>query len=166
MSKNTSFGLIQFYKTNQERDWQLLGYYNNWRLAINYVPRDVLVSFRTQTYSGTTAPPETMKIRKVTVIDGEVEVLSETNVTSSLMRYTETIDGDTYTYYYRQQGSFTDDELEYLTSGCIYDIYIEDSLGNTFVSDLFVAITITDVYLYAENNEPYLTEDGQQLIFE
>ena len=41
-----------------------------------------------------------------------------------------------------------------------------DGNGNIFISDIFVAITETELYLYTESGEAYLTEDGQQIIFE
>jgi hypothetical protein len=162
MNKDLSFGLLPFYKSTRDRDWQLKGYYRNWALAINYVPIDSLVSFKTPVYTGNNEAPSTMKIRRVKVVDNEISVVSQSTVTSGLSRKTEVINGETLTYYYRQQANLDTT----LTEGYIYDIYIEDSDGNTFVSDIFVGLSLTDLQYYTEGGVGMISEDGTELILE
>lgn len=161
-SKYIRTGFLPFYKSGISRDWQKLGYWNNWLLSLKYLPLDKLVSFRTPVFVGVNSAPSTMKIRRVQIINNDVTVISESEVTSNLQVYTEVVNNETLTYYYRQQTNLETP----LTSGYIYDIYIEDSKNNIFISDIFVAITETDLYLYTEGGEAYLTEDGQQIIVE
>lgn len=162
MSTNRRFGLLPFYGINQPRDWELKGYYNNWQLALKFVPRDTLVSFRTPLINGSYTAPSTMILRKLSILGETISIVSNQSVTSGLTKYTV----GSQTYYYRQQGAYTSDVLEYLENGCIYDIYIIDSNDNEFVSDIFVAIEETELYLYTEDNQYLLTEDGQKIVFQ
>ena len=112
-----------------------LGYWNNWILAVKYVPLDVLVGFRAPDMSGTPTKPSTFKIRRLKGYNKDVTVLSTQDETV-LSSENRTKNGETITYYYRNQGALD----TVLTRGYIYDIYIEDSEGNIFYSAIFVAI--------------------------
>lgn len=153
-------GLFPFYEINQQRDFQLKGYYNNWKLALKNIPKEILAPFRTPLVDGVTTAPTTMTIRRVKVVDGDVEVISQESVTSNLQTETVSIDGTTYRYYYRLAV-----QLEsVLVSGYIYDIYIKDSLNNEFVSDLFKAVDEAELYIATESGDQITTESGEPIL--
>jgi len=153
-------GLFPFYRDSQERDWQKLGYYNNWMQSLKFIPKDTLASFRTPLMTGSLVAPSNMYIRKLRILDSIITVLETTEYTSDLKANYEVINGDTFTYYYRLPVTIS----PILTRGCIYDIYIEDSEGNKFKSDIFCAIDVQDLYLQNELSQYILTEDGQQIV--
>jgi hypothetical protein len=155
-------GLLPVYKSDQSQDWQLDGYFSNWVLAKKWVPKDVLVSFRTPLINGSYTAPATMTIRKLSILGNIKTIVSTQEVTSGLQKQ---IVG-TQSYYWRQQGAFTAVASEYLTKGCLYEIYMKDSNDNEFITDIFVAVDETEYYIYAEDNQPISTEDGQQIVFE
>ena len=134
-------GFLPFIKIDQYSDWQLNGYFKNIPLSLKSVPKDVLVGFKTPliAYSSASAPA-TMTIRKIKILDDSISVVSSQVETSGLVKYSYTLNGVAYSYYYRNQAAFSADHLDYLTKGCIYDIYIIDSQNNEFLSEPFLAI--------------------------
>lgn len=160
-------GFLPFIKIDQYNDWQLEGYYYNAVRSLKNVPKDVLVGFRTPSISsGSALAPSTMVIRKISIVNNAVVVISIQTETSGLTKATETINGVTYSYYYRNQGAFSADPLDYLTEGCIYDIYIIDSQNNEYLSHPFLAISeITGVTkpIYKRNGFlPFYKSDQKQ----
>jgi hypothetical protein len=139
---NKRTGLLPFIKIDQYSDWQLSGYYKNVPLTLKNVPKDKLVGFKTPLVAYSLADaPATMTIRRIDIKDNLITVLSSKVVTSGLVKYAYTLNGLPYSYYYRNQGVYSADPNDYLTDGCLYDIYIIDSQNNEFISEPFLAIT-------------------------
>lgn len=162
MSNYKKIGLLPFYKSDQPQDWQLKGYYYNWLLSAQYVPRDKLVSFSTPPVSGEKTAPTQITIRKLK-IKGDVKTILSSTV------YNVTLYANfngSQTYYYFIQSSITSDIDEYLEVGCIYEIYLEDADGNSFISNIFIAIEESKIYIAAEDSQAILTEAGEQILFE
>jgi hypothetical protein len=161
MSKYIRNGFLPFYRATVDRDWQKLGYWNNWQLALKFVPRDRLVGFATPEVDGTVAAPSSFDIRKLQITQSGVNVIStQTESTSNLVAVERIRNGNTLTYYSRDQQEIS----AALTKGCIYDISITDDDDNTFYSDIFLAIDESDLALYTESGQYLLTEDGQQIL--
>jgi hypothetical protein len=139
---NKRTGLLPFIKIDQYSDWQLTGYFKNIPLTLKNVPNDKLVGFKTPliAYSSALAP-STMTIREIVINDDLITVLSSKVVTSGLVKYSVTVNGIAYSYYYRNQAVYSADPNDYLIDGCLYDIYIIDSQNNEFISEPFLAIT-------------------------
>jgi hypothetical protein len=137
----TQYSFLPFTYVGQNTDWQKDGYHKNITRALKYVPNDQLVSFRTPFITGSFTAPSTFKLRKLSILDSSVSVIDYTEQTSYLVKHEKTINSILYSYYYRQQGALTTS----LTEGCLYDIFIEDSEGNQFVSDPFLAISYSIV---------------------
>lgn len=139
---NKRTGLLPFIKIDQYSDWQLTGYFKNIPLTLKNVPNDKLVGFKTPliAYSSALAP-STMTIREIVINDDLITVLSSKVVTSGLVKYSVTVNGVAYSYYYRNQAVYSANPNDYLTEGCLYDIYIIDSQNNEFISEPFLAIT-------------------------
>ena len=145
MSNYKHTGLLPIYKSDQSQDWQLSGYYNNWQTSVQYIPNDVLVSFTTPTVSGTKTAPTQITLRKLNIVGG-VKTIISSEVYNVTMHETHR---NGQTEYYFIQSAITTNPLEYLTSGCLYEIYIEDADGNGFISNIFIATSEdTDSYIY------------------
>lgn len=162
MSRNSyrQTGLLPIYKSNLSQDWQLDGYYNNWKNSLQYVPFDTLVSFSTPSVDGAKTAPTEIILRKLNIIGSVKTILSST--TLSVTMYAKQVDGGTSTYYYFIQSSLP----EPLDRGCIYEIYIEDSDQNSFISNIFLAISLKDLVIYSESKGAIETESGQDILFE
>lgn len=164
MSRYKRFGLLPIYKSNQDQDWKLDGYYNNFKSAIQYIPRDTLVSFRTPPVAGSYTAPTKLTIRKLSIKGGIKTIVSSADYTVTVNK--QEIDAGSESYYYFNQSAISTNISEFLDAGCIYEIYLEDSEGNSFISNIFVAIDESQIFIYAESNEAILTEDGEQILFE
>ena len=161
MSKYKRYGLFPFYKSDQLQDWQLVGYYNNFKSSLQYVPRDVLVGFSTPPVDGVKTAPTEITIRKIS-IKGDIKTIIESN-TYAVTMYRKLIENDTQTYYYFNQSPISSDEEEYLTSGELYEIYIEDLDGNSFISNIFMAVEESQLYITTESGFNILTETGEEI---
>lgn len=165
MSNNKKSSLFPFYKSDYSQDWELSGYYYNWQLSSIYVPKDVLKSFKTPTVSGIKQPPTEITIRKI-AIKGNTKTIINSN-TYSVNMYSRYLENYSKTEYYFIQSSFTDDPNQYLDEGCTYEIYIEDADGNAFISNVFIAIDETQIYITAESGEIIIDEQsGESIVFE
>lgn len=162
MSRNSfrQIGLLPIYKSDQLQDWQLSGYYNNWLESIQYVPRDTLVSFSTPPVTGIKSPPSQITARKLNIKGNIKTILSSTDLAVTM--YAKNIDDDTKTYYYFIQSTLP----SVLDKGCVYEIYIEDADGNSFISNIFVAIDETEIFIYAEDSNLLVDETGEGILFE
>lgn len=162
MSNNKQSGLLPFYKSDQSQDWALSGYYNNWQSAVQYVPRDVLVSFMTPTISGTKTAPTEITIRKLSITGGIKTVLSSADYTVTLYEKQQ----DSQTQYYFIQSAISSNPTEYLQESCLYEIYLEDADGNGFISNIFIAFDETEIYIHSESGEIITDESGEGILFE
>lgn len=166
--------LLPFYKSDQLQDWELSGYYKEFLGAIQLVPQDVLVSFRTPIMGGAIATdPTSITLRKLSIINGVKTILESKDYNVTINRafvdsnYKLTTQANaSYTYYYFNQSKITENAVDFLELGCIYEIYLEDAFDNKFISNIFVAIEETEIFIYAENGLGILTEDGQNIVFQ
>lgn len=166
--------LLPFYKDDQPQDWQLSGYYDEFINSLQLVPRDQLVSFRTPVINAVIlTDPTQITIRRLSIQNGVKTVLESTNYTVTINR--QFVDANfkistqanaEYTYYYFNQSAIAADAVNYLDACKIYEIYLEDSTGNKFISNIFVAIDETEIFIHAEDGQILLDESGEGILFQ
>lgn len=162
MSRNSfrQNGSLPVYKSDQLQDWQLKGYYNNYLCGILYVPRHTLVSFSTPPVTGIKSAPTQITARKLSIKGNIKTIIKSTDLLVTM--YAKTIDSGTKTYYYFIQS----DLPSLLDEGCIYEIYIEDADGNSFITNIFKTITENEIFIHAEDGRVLQAEDGQDIVFQ
>ncbi len=161
MSQYKRYGLFPIYKSDQPQDWQLEGYYNTFKNAFQFVPRDVLVSFRTPPVSGTKTAPTQITIRKLSI-----KAAAKTIVSSDVYNVTMYEEhANSQTYYYFIQSAITSIAAEFLDVGELYELYIEDADGNSFISNIFIAVDETELFIQTEGGLNILTEDGDEILY-
>ncbi len=167
-------GLLPFYKDDQPQDWELSGYFDEFINAIQFVPRDVLVSFRTPFINAVLdVEPTQITIRKLSFGGETKTIISSDDYTVTIniqyadvnLKNCEEADA-IYTYYYFNQSTISEDANEYLIVGCIYEIYLVDASGNSYISNIFVAIDETKIFINAEDGQIILDESGEGILFE
>lgn len=174
MSTFRRTGLLPFYKSDQNQDWQTSGYFDEYINAIQFIPRDKLVGFRTPFITGVlTTNPTQITIRRLSLINGEKTILESANYTVTIniqyadVNYNNCEQSDAiYTYYYFNQSIIDSDVNNYLTAGRIYEIYLIDASDNSFISNIFCAIDETDIFIYSEGGQIILDESGESIVFE
>lgn len=164
MSNFRRFGLLPFFKSDQPQDWEIDGYYYNWRKTVQYVPRDTLVSFRTPVISGSKAVPTEITIRKLKIKGQTKTIVSSDTYTVDI--YKEELLGGTESYYYFFQSPIDASPVNYLEAGEMYEIYLDNGVGDTFISNIFIALDIEDVYIKSEAGETITDETGEGILFE
>ena len=161
MSKYKRHGLFPIYKSDQSQDWELSGYYDNFNAAFQFVPKDVLVGFRTPPVDGVKTAPTEITIRKISIKGGVKSIIESNNYTVTM--YRKLIENDTQTYYYFNQSPISSDPNDYLDEGELYEIYIIDADNNSFISNIFIAVDESELYLATESGFNILTESGEEI---
>jgi hypothetical protein len=167
-------GLFPFYKEDQPQDWQISGYYDEFLNSLQLVPRDVLKSFRTPNINAViTSDITSIFIRRLSIFNGIKTILETNEYTVTINRQFVDENSKTcsqsnavYTYYYFNQSAISDNPIDYLDSYKLYEIYIEDTLGNKFISNTFIAIDETEIFINTEDGQIILDETGEGILFE
>jgi hypothetical protein len=158
-------GLLPINKLDQEHDWQLLGYYNNWQLSLQYIPNDILVGLSTPSINSITVTLSEFRYRKLS-IKGDIKTIVETSELLDTDDFNTEIEG-TQSYFWRPQTQLKiSGSPIILDEGCVYELYFKDSLNNEFLSNIFVAILEDELHLYTESQGAILTEDGEEIIWQ